>query len=182
MLGGATQRVTSSEIGYAGSPPRELLTRGRSIDSVDRLFQRATARRREPRSASTPRASSALTNLTVDTEASIRHHPHPSSCSNLKDVTPIPPPQGAEAEQGQAPAARNRMRSLRIRAMVQNEEKPAMNRCTHRVRSPKSQRRRAGDGRGEVKTDKHRSYDDAGRDGRRHEREFMNTRLMGPEG
>lgn len=30
--------LLSSEIGYAGSPPREILARGRSIDSVDRPF------------------------------------------------------------------------------------------------------------------------------------------------
>lgn len=39
---------------------------------------------------------------------------------------------GAGSGTRAGPCRRNRMRSLRIRAMVQNEEKPAMNRCTHR--------------------------------------------------
>ncbi|KZC08398.1 hypothetical protein WN55_09302 [Dufourea novaeangliae] len=67
VLGGATQRVTSSEIGYAGSPPREVLTRGRSIDSVDRPFHPSEWVDVNLEVPSTPRPSSALTNLTVDT-------------------------------------------------------------------------------------------------------------------
>ncbi|XP_057333317.1 uncharacterized protein LOC130672666 [Microplitis mediator] len=38
-LNGATQRVSSSEIGYAGSPSTKELLRSRSISSVDRPFQ-----------------------------------------------------------------------------------------------------------------------------------------------
>lgn len=39
---------------------------------------------------------------------------------------------GAGSGTRAGPCRRNRTRSQRIRAMVQNEEKPAMNRCTHR--------------------------------------------------
>ena len=59
--------ICSSEIGYAGSPPREALTRGRSIDSVDRPFHPSEWVDVNLEVPSTPRASSALTNLTVDT-------------------------------------------------------------------------------------------------------------------
>ncbi|KAG8038026.1 hypothetical protein G9C98_006351 [Cotesia typhae] len=40
-LNGATQRVSSSEIGYAGSPSAKELLRTRSISSVDRPFQQS---------------------------------------------------------------------------------------------------------------------------------------------
>ncbi|KAL0101440.1 hypothetical protein PUN28_018935 [Cardiocondyla obscurior] len=92
VLGGATQRVTSSEIGYAGSPPREMLTRGRSIDSVDRPFHPSDWVDVNLEVPSPPRASSTLTNSIVDAS------PRPAvistlSCSNLKDNTPVPPPR-----------------------------------------------------------------------------------------
>ncbi|XP_033183048.2 uncharacterized protein LOC117153268 isoform X2 [Bombus vancouverensis nearcticus] len=164
VLGGATQRVTSSEIGYAGSPPRELLTRGRSIDSVDRLFQPSDWVDVNLEVPSTPRASSALTNLTVDTSLYPATTPT-SSCSNLKDVTPIPPPRRRKRNKG--------------RPLPPKPDEIAENSCNgpkrgetgdeplySSVRSPKS----SGDEQEkeeEVKTDKHRSYDDAGRDGRR---------------
>ncbi|XP_063986684.1 uncharacterized protein LOC135167431 [Diachasmimorpha longicaudata] len=92
VLGGATQRVTSSEIGYAGSPSRELLTRGCSIDSVDRPFQPSDWVDVNLEVPNTPRASSVMTNHTLDT--TLYHTASPaSSYSNLKDVTPIPPPR-----------------------------------------------------------------------------------------
>ncbi|XP_011315067.1 synaptotagmin-like protein 2 isoform X2 [Fopius arisanus] len=92
VLGGATQRVTSSEIGYAGSPSRELLTRGCSIDSVDRPFQPSDWVDVNLEVPSTPRASSVMTNRTLDT--TLYHTASPTtSYSNLKDVTPIPPPR-----------------------------------------------------------------------------------------
>lgn len=59
--------ICSSEIGYAGSPPREVLTRGRSIDSVDRPFHPSDWVDVNLEVPSTPRAASVLTNLTVDT-------------------------------------------------------------------------------------------------------------------
>lgn len=59
--------LSSSEIGYAGSPPREVLTRGRSIDSVDRPFHPSDWVDVNLEVPSTPRPSSVLTNLTVDT-------------------------------------------------------------------------------------------------------------------
>ncbi|XP_014484964.1 PREDICTED: uncharacterized protein LOC106749744 [Dinoponera quadriceps] len=99
VLGGATQRVTSSEIGYAGSPPREVLTRGRSIDSVDRPFHPSDWVDVNLEVPSPPRTSSVLTNLTVDTS------PYPaatptSSCSNPKNVTPVPPPRRKKINRG----------------------------------------------------------------------------------
>lgn len=99
VLGGATQRVTSSEIGYAGSPPREVLTRGRSIDSVDRPFHPSDWVDVNLEVPSTPRASSVLTNLTVDTSLYPATTPT-SSCSNLKDVTPVPPPRRRKRNKG----------------------------------------------------------------------------------
>lgn len=59
--------IFSSEIGYAGSPPREALTRGRSVDSVDRPFHPSDWVDVNLEVPSTPRAASVLTNLTVDT-------------------------------------------------------------------------------------------------------------------
>lgn len=92
VLGGATQRVTSSEIGYAGSPPREVLTRGRSIDSVDRPFHPSDWVDVNLEVPSPPRASSTLPNSIVG--ASPRPVAAPTfSCSNLKDITPVPPPR-----------------------------------------------------------------------------------------
>ncbi|XP_015429922.1 PREDICTED: uncharacterized protein LOC107186543 [Dufourea novaeangliae] len=99
VLGGATQRVTSSEIGYAGSPPREVLTRGRSIDSVDRPFHPSEWVDVNLEVPSTPRPSSALTNLTVDTSLYPATTPT-SSCSNLKDATPVPPPRRKKRNKG----------------------------------------------------------------------------------
>ncbi|KAG7189750.1 hypothetical protein KM043_017415 [Ampulex compressa] len=99
VLGGATQRVTSSEIGYAGSPPREVLARGRSIDSVDRPFHPSDWVDVNLEVPSTPRASSVLTNLTVDTSLYPATTPT-SSCSNLKDVTPVPPPRRRKRNRG----------------------------------------------------------------------------------
>ncbi|XP_076247590.1 uncharacterized protein LOC143187333 isoform X2 [Calliopsis andreniformis] len=99
VLGGATQRVTSSEIGYAGSPPREVLTRGRSIDSVDRPFHPSDWVDVNLEVPSTPRPSSALTNLTVDTSLYPATTPT-SSCSNLKDSTPVPPPRRRKRNKG----------------------------------------------------------------------------------
>ncbi|XP_071640437.1 uncharacterized protein [Temnothorax longispinosus] len=92
VLGGATQRVTSSEIGYAGSPPREALTRGRSIDSVDRPFHPSDWVDVNLEVPSPPRASSTLTNSFVDTSLRLAATPT-FSYSNLKDVTPVPPPR-----------------------------------------------------------------------------------------
>ncbi|EFN86990.1 hypothetical protein EAI_01325 [Harpegnathos saltator] len=97
ILGGATQRVTSSEIGYAGSPPREVLTRGRSIDSVDRPFHPSDWVDVNLEVPSPPRTSSVLTNLTADTS------PYPAatfSCSNLKNITPVPPPRRKKTNRG----------------------------------------------------------------------------------
>ncbi|XP_034185019.2 uncharacterized protein LOC117606557 [Osmia lignaria lignaria] len=95
VLGGATQRVTSSEIGYAGSPPREVLTRGRSIDSVDRPFHPSDWVDVNLEVPSTPRGSPVLTNLTVDTSL------HPTSTdSNSKNETPIPPPRRRKKNKG----------------------------------------------------------------------------------
>lgn len=92
VLGGATQRVTSSEIGYAGSPPREVLTRGRSIDSVDRPFHPSDWVDVNLEVPSPPRASSTLANSIVGT--SLRPVATPTfSCANLKDITPVPPPR-----------------------------------------------------------------------------------------
>ncbi|XP_020294908.1 uncharacterized protein LOC109860316 [Pseudomyrmex gracilis] len=92
VLGGATQRVTSSEIGYAGSPPKEALTRGRSIDSVDRPFHPSDWVDVNLEVPSPPRASSTLTNSIVDISL-YRAVTPTSSCSNLKDITPVPPPR-----------------------------------------------------------------------------------------
>ncbi|XP_032663602.1 uncharacterized protein LOC116840675 [Odontomachus brunneus] len=99
VLGGATQRVTSSEIGYAGSPPRDVLTRGRSIDSVDRPFHPSDWVDVNLEVPSPPRTSSVFTNLTVNTS------PYPaatptSSCSNLKNGTPVPPPRRKKTNRG----------------------------------------------------------------------------------
>lgn len=57
----------SSEIGYASSPPREVLTRGQSIDSVDRPFHPSDWVDVNLEVPGTPRATSAMTNLTLDT-------------------------------------------------------------------------------------------------------------------
>ncbi|XP_025266710.1 uncharacterized protein LOC105256315 [Camponotus floridanus] len=99
VLGGATQRVTSSEIGYAGSPPREVLTRGRSIDSVDRPFHPSDWVDVNLEVPSPPRASSPLTNSTADTSLYPATTPM-SSCSNLKDIIPVPPPRRKKRNKG----------------------------------------------------------------------------------
>ncbi|XP_072767242.1 uncharacterized protein [Anoplolepis gracilipes] len=99
VLGGATQRVTSSEIGYAGSPPREVLTRERSIDSVDRPFHPSDWVDVNLEVPSPPRASSPLTNSTADTSLYPATTPT-SSCSNLKDVIPVPPPRRKKRNRG----------------------------------------------------------------------------------
>lgn len=99
VLGGATQRVTSSEIGYAGSPPREILARGRSIDSVDRPFHPSDWVDVNLEVPSPPRTSSVLTNSAVD--ASLYSATTPtSSYSNMKDVTPVPPPRRKKRNRG----------------------------------------------------------------------------------
>ncbi|XP_015586339.1 uncharacterized protein LOC107263532 isoform X2 [Cephus cinctus] len=99
VLGGATQRVTSSEIGYAGSPPREALTRGCSIDSVDRPFQPSDWVDVNLEVPSTPTAGSVLTNITADTNLYPTTAPA-TSCSNLKNVTPVPPPRNRRKNKG----------------------------------------------------------------------------------
>lgn len=71
--------LNSSEIGYAGSPPREMLARGCSIDSVDRPFQPSDWVDVNLEVPNTPRASSAMTNRTLDT--TIYHTTTPSSSS-----------------------------------------------------------------------------------------------------
>ncbi|KAI4486038.1 hypothetical protein M0804_006527 [Polistes exclamans] len=101
VLGGATQRVTSSEIGYAGSPPRDVLTRGRSIDSVDRPFQPSDWVDVNLEVPSTPRANSVLTNLTIDTNLyPPTTTPTSIRSNNLKDVTPVPPPRRKKRNRG----------------------------------------------------------------------------------
>lgn len=97
VLGGATQRVTSSEIGYAGSPPREVLTRGQSIDSVDRPFHPSDWVDVNLEVPSPPRMSSI-----VDT--SLRPAATPMfSCANLKDITPVPPPRRKKRNRSSRP-------------------------------------------------------------------------------
>ncbi|XP_003702199.2 uncharacterized protein LOC100880932 isoform X1 [Megachile rotundata] len=100
VLGGATQRVTSSEIGYAGSPPREVLTRGRSIDSVDRPFHPSDWVDVNLEVPSTPRPSPVLTNLTVDTSLYPANNQPSSNDSNPKSSTPIPPPRRRKKNKG----------------------------------------------------------------------------------
>ncbi|XP_015172817.1 PREDICTED: uncharacterized protein LOC107064541 isoform X2 [Polistes dominula] len=101
VLGGATQRVTSSEIGYAGSPPRDVLTRGRSIDSVDRPFQPSDWVDVNLEVPSTPRPNSVLTNLTIDTNLyPPTTTPTSIRSNNLKDVTPVPPPRRKKRNRG----------------------------------------------------------------------------------
>ncbi|XP_033223776.1 uncharacterized protein LOC117177290 isoform X2 [Belonocnema kinseyi] len=93
VLGGATQRVTSSEIGYAGSPPRALLARGCSIDSTDRPFHPSEWVDVNLEVPNTPRASTALTNLTVNTNL-YSTTTTTSSCPNLmENSVPVPPPR-----------------------------------------------------------------------------------------
>ncbi|XP_046604453.1 uncharacterized protein LOC124297450 [Neodiprion virginianus] len=98
VLGGATQRVTSSEIGYAGSPPREALTRGQSVDSIDRPFHPSEWVDVNLEVPSTP--SSVITNLTANTSV----YPTTtlsSTASNLKhNITPIPPPRRRRKNRG----------------------------------------------------------------------------------
>ncbi|XP_017762811.1 PREDICTED: uncharacterized protein LOC108552670 [Eufriesea mexicana] len=165
VLGGATQRVTSSEIGYAGSPPREVLTRGRSIDSVDRPFHPSDWVDVNLEVPSTPRASSVLTNLTVDTSLYPATTPT-SSCSNLKDVTPIPPPRRRKRNKGRPlppkpdeVTAENPSSGLK---RPEASDEPLYS----SVRSPKSSEdeQEAGE---DSRQGKHRSRDDGSRDGRR---------------
>lgn len=160
VLGGATQRVTSSEIGYAGSPPREVLTRGRSIDSVDRPFHPSDWVDVNLEVPSTPRPSSVLTNLTVDTSLYPATTPT-SSCSNLKDTTPVPPPRRRK---------RNKGRPLPPKPDESAENSPSNLKATESndeplyssVRSPKS----SGDEQ-DAEEDKQCLREDARRDGRR---------------
>ncbi|KAK2581152.1 hypothetical protein KPH14_007961 [Odynerus spinipes] len=101
VLGGATQRVTSSEIGYAGSPPRDVLARGRSIDSVDRPFQPSDWVDVNLEVPSTPRASSVLTNLTIDTNLyPPTTTPTSIRSNNTRDITPVPPPRRKKRNRG----------------------------------------------------------------------------------
>ncbi|XP_076649888.1 uncharacterized protein LOC143357359 [Halictus rubicundus] len=164
VLGGATQRVTSSEIGYAGSPPREVLTRGRSIDSVDRPFHPSDWVDVNLEVPSTPRPSSALTNLTVDTSLYPATTPT-SSCSNLKESAPVPPPRRKK---------RNKGRPLPPKPDETAENAPANLKRSETgdeplyssVKSPKS----SGDDEDaeeEIRPDKHRLCEDAPRDGRK---------------
>jgi len=71
---------SSSEIGYAGSPPREILARGRSIDSVDRPFHPSDWVDVNLEVPGPPRPNSALTNSTVD--ASLYPASPASSCKS----------------------------------------------------------------------------------------------------
>ncbi|CAK9829007.1 hypothetical protein ANTRET_LOCUS6423 [Anthophora retusa] len=166
VLGGATQRVTSSEIGYAGSPPREVLTRGRSIDSVDRPFHPSEWVDVNLEVPSTPRPSSALTNLTVDTSLYPATTTTPtSSCSNLKDVTPIPPPRRRKRNKGRPLPPKPDEITAENPTGSQKRSEPGDEPLYSSVRSPKS----SGDEQDteeEVKLDKHRSQD-AEHDGRR---------------
>ncbi|KOC63416.1 hypothetical protein WH47_01905 [Habropoda laboriosa] len=166
VLGGATQRVTSSEIGYAGSPPREVLTRGRSIDSVDRPFHPSDWVDVNLEVPSTPRPSSALTNLTVDTSLYPATTTTPtSSCSNLKDVTPIPPPRRRKRNKGRPLPPKPDEITAENPANGQKRPETGDEPLYSSVRSPKS----SGDEQDteeEGKLDKHRS-EDAERDGRR---------------
>lgn len=101
VLGGATQRVTSSEIGYAGSPPRDVLARGRSIDSVDRPFQPSDWVDVNLEVTGTPRTSSVLTNLIVDGNL---YPPTSTTTSigsdNATKVRPVPPPRRKKRNRG----------------------------------------------------------------------------------
>lgn len=164
VLGGATQRVTSSEIGYAGSPPREALTRGRSIDSVDRPFHPSDWVDVNLEVPSTPRASSALTNLTVDTSLYPATIPT-SSCPNLKDVTPIPPPRRRKRNKGRPlPPKPDEILAENLSSGSKRHEtgdEPLYS----SVKSPRSSGDEQ-DAEEETRIDKHRSQDDAGRDGR----------------
>ncbi|CAK9797499.1 hypothetical protein ANTQUA_LOCUS1193 [Anthophora quadrimaculata] len=166
VLGGATQRVTSSEIGYAGSPPREVLTRGRSIDSVDRPFHPSEWVDVNLEVPSTPRPSSALTNLTVDTSLYPATTTTPtSSCSNLKDVTPIPPPRRRKRNKGRPLPPKPDEITAENSTGSQKRSEPGDEPLYSSVRSPKS----SGDEQDteeEVKLDKHRSQD-VEHDGRR---------------
>ncbi|XP_076170150.1 uncharacterized protein LOC143148107 isoform X2 [Ptiloglossa arizonensis] len=163
VLGGATQRVTSSEIGYAGSPPREVLTRGRSIDSVDRPFHPSDWVDVNLEVPSTPRASSVLTNLTVDTSLYPATTPT-SSCSNLKDTTPVPPPRRRKRNKGRPLppkpdeiVANNTSNTKR----VEGADEPLYS----SVKSPKSSgdEQDEQDAEEEIESDKHCSREDAGR-------------------
>ncbi|CAL7939922.1 unnamed protein product [Xylocopa violacea] len=160
VLGGATQRVTSSEIGYAGSPPREVLTRGRSIDSVDRPFHPSDWVDVNLEVPSTPRPSSVLTNLTVDTSLYPATTPT-SSCSNLKDVTPIPPPRRRKRNKGRPlPPKPDEISSENPSSGLKRAEtgdEPLYS----SVRSPKG----SGDEQEPEEEAKHRSHEDL--DGRR---------------
>ncbi|CAK9803400.1 hypothetical protein ANTPLA_LOCUS3583 [Anthophora plagiata] len=166
VLGGATQRVTSSEIGYAGSPPREVLTRGRSIDSVDRPFHPSEWVDVNLEVPSTPRPSSALTNLTVDTSLYPAATTTPtSSCSNVKDVTPIPPPRRRKRNKGRPLPPKPDEITAENPTNGQKRSELGDEPLYSSVRSPKS----SGDEQDteeEVKLDKHRSQD-AEHDGRR---------------
>lgn len=167
VLGGATQRVTSSEIGYAGSPPREVLTRGRSIDSVDRPFHPSDWVDVNLEVPSTPRPSSALTNLTVDTSLYPATTPT-SSCSNLKDAAPVPPPRRKKRNKGRPlPPKPDETTTDNAPANLKRSEtgdEPLYS----SVKSPKS----SGDDEDaeeEIRPDKHRLCEDAPRDGRKKE-------------
>ncbi|XP_012259713.2 uncharacterized protein LOC105688183 [Athalia rosae] len=105
VLGGATQRVTSSEIGYAGSPPREVLARGQSVDSIDRPFHPSEWVDVNLEVPSVP--SSAISNRTADTNVySSTTFPSSdngrlTSALNLKNnITPIPPPRRRRKNRG----------------------------------------------------------------------------------
>ncbi|XP_043514154.1 uncharacterized protein LOC122530860 isoform X2 [Frieseomelitta varia] len=163
VLGGATQRVTSSEIGYAGSPPREALTRGRSIDSVDRPFHPSDWVDVNLEVPSTPRASSALTNLTVDTSLYPAATPT-SSCPNLKDVTPVPPPRRRKRNKGRPLPPKPDEISAENSSSGSKRHETGDEPLYSSVRSPRSSGDEQ-DAEEETRTGKHRSQDDAGRDG-----------------
>ncbi|XP_016845524.1 nucleolar and coiled-body phosphoprotein 1 [Nasonia vitripennis] len=97
VLGGATQRVTSSEIGYAGSPPRAALLRGQSIDSVDRPFHPSEWVDVNLEVPCTPRASVVSSSANQQrssnlTKSNGRRSPH-QSVPTTAGGAPVPPPR-----------------------------------------------------------------------------------------
>ncbi|XP_023289762.1 uncharacterized protein LOC105703487 [Orussus abietinus] len=164
VLGGATQRVTSSEIGYAGSPSREVLTRGRSIDSVDRPFHPSEWVDVNLEVPSTPRTDSTFANLSLDsnlypttiTQAS--SYPGNREVFVSKGITPIPPPRHRKKNRGRPlPPKPDELPETHL-ALSRSVQSLHGEPLYSSVKSPKSRINREGS-----VGDKEESYTDLGR-------------------
>ncbi|KAH0535411.1 uncharacterized protein LOC123266908 [Cotesia glomerata] len=97
-LNGATQRVSSSEIGYAGSPSTKELLRSRSISSVDRPFQQSdwvdvNLEVTTPKTGNKNKNNNNLTSTNRSLDLSLYQVKTPVPAYKNCKTPPVPPPR-----------------------------------------------------------------------------------------